>query len=278
MEGMLLDDLPDITIEERRVRNFIQFVKRNGRDIGQGKCRRLQERLLELKHTTGPDLIVVQLLDDDGRLKGVLWVTSEQQRAFVDCGADIQIHDNTYNLDQLGYKLGVFSTICKEGHNVPVGQCFIIDEESSSYEWQLRSWLYAHGGLAPLVVITDADPVVVSVVALVFLLAHHIRCMYHLIANIFKNCKGDVGGAISQLVVDFITVSKTRSEEAFNARWVYSSTLSPAHSTCLQSTHLFHSVSLQYPSVASRTSVMCVFYNPSAYTPIINRQNGVYAL
>eukprot|EP00873_Tetraselmis_striata_P003278 jgi/Tetstr1/423542/TSEL_014215.t1 len=148
-----------------------------------------------------------------------MWVTGEQRRAWIACGSDILIHDNTYNLDQLGYKLGVFSAICKEGRTIPVGQCFIIDEESDSYAWQLRMWFKAHDNIAPLVIITDADPAVVAVVADVFPHAYHIWCLYHLIANIFKNCRSAVGGAIGQLVVDFITTSKTQTEVAFRARW-----------------------------------------------------------
>eukprot|EP00873_Tetraselmis_striata_P014262 jgi/Tetstr1/434526/TSEL_023618.t1 len=215
---MLVADFPGETIEETQVRNVMRNVKGSGAPTT-GQCRRLLERLLEEQHLKDPDLVVIQLLDDEDRLKGVLWVTGEQRRAWIACGSDILIHDNTYNLDQLGYKLGVFSAICKEGRTIPVGQCFIIDEESDSYAWQLRMWFEAHDNIAPLVIITDADPAVVAVVADVFPHAYHIWCLYHLIANIFKNCRSAVGGAIGQLVVDFITTSKTQTEVAFRARW-----------------------------------------------------------
>ena len=146
-------------------------------------------------------------------------MTGEQKEVWAGSGADILIHDNTYNLDRLGYKLGVFSGISKEGVTVPVGTCFIIDEESESYEWQLKSFVAAHSDLAPLVIITDADPAVSAVVNAVFPDATHIWCLYHLIANIFRNCRAAVGGAIGRLIVDFIIVSKTQTEEAFRARY-----------------------------------------------------------
>jgi hypothetical protein len=79
-------------------------------------------------------------------------------------------------------------------------------------------WLAAHDNFAPLVIITTADPAVVCVVADVFPNASHIWSLYHLIAIIFKNCRGAVRGAIGQLVVDFLTVSKTMTKEAFHAR------------------------------------------------------------
>ena len=220
MERLLAGDFPDLIIDERQVRNFMSELRvARSADGGPGQCRRLLERLLEKQHTEDPDLSITQLLDDDDRLKGVLWVTGEQKEVWAGSGADILIHDNTYNLDRLGYKLGVFSGISKEGVTVPVGTCFIIDEESESYEWQLKSFVAAHSDLAPLVIITDADPAVSAVVNAVFPDATHIWCLYHLIANIFRNCRAAVGGAIGRLIVDFIIVSKTQTEEAFRARY-----------------------------------------------------------
>jgi hypothetical protein len=174
--------------------------------------------MLEQQHNQDPGMVMHQLLDDEERLKGVLRVTGEQRGAWIECGSDILIHDNTYNMDHLGYKLAVFSGICKEGRTIPIGQCFVIDEESGSYNWQLRMWLAAHDNFAPLVIITYADPAVVCVVADVFPNASHIWSLYHLIANIFKNCRGVVDGALGQLVVNFLTVSKTITNEAFHAR------------------------------------------------------------
>lgn len=216
MERMLLADFPGVLVDERQVRNFMASLKVNRVETAQ--CRQLLERLFERQHHEDPGVVITQCLDDEDRMKGVIWVTNEQKQAWLDSGAGIIIHDNTYNLDELGYKLGVFSGISKEGSTVPLGQCFIIDEESGSYEWQLRSFLKAHGDFAPALIITDCDPAVVSVVATVFPNAIHIWCLYHLITNIFRNCKGSVGGAIGQLIVDFITVSKTITKTAFLAR------------------------------------------------------------
>eukprot|EP00873_Tetraselmis_striata_P001195 jgi/Tetstr1/421459/TSEL_012408.t1 len=159
------------------------------------------------------------LLDDQDRLKGVLWVSGEQRRDWIECGADVLIHDNTYNMDNLGYKLGVFSGISKEGLTFPVGTCFIVDEETCSYEWQFSTWLACQNGVAPTAVITDADPAVNCVVNTVFPEATHIWCRYHLMVNIFKNCRATVGGAIGRLINDWITVSKTQTRTAFTTRW-----------------------------------------------------------
>ena len=142
----------------------------------------------------------------------------EQRRAWLDCGFDVPIHDYTYNLDDLGYKLGVFNGISKEGITIPVGQCFVIDEESGSYEWQFKSWLGAHDDVSPMLVITDSDPALATVVVVVFPDAVHMWCLWHMLQNIFKNCRGSIGAKIPQLLVDFMCVAKTITEEAFQGR------------------------------------------------------------
>ena len=46
--------------------------------------------------------------------------------------------------------MGVFNGISKEGVTIPVGLCFVIDEESGSYEWQFKRWLGAHDDVSLL--------------------------------------------------------------------------------------------------------------------------------
>jgi len=131
-----------------------------------GQCRGLLEELLFVKFSKYPDMQIQQLLGDEDCLKGVLWVMGEQRRAWMElCGNGFVIHDNTYNVDNLGYNLGHFSGISQEGVTIPLGQCFILNKESESHEWQFRRWLEAHDGVAPILVITDSDPAVACVVA-----------------------------------------------------------------------------------------------------------------
>ena len=216
VSNLLAIDFPGVVLEEQQVRNAISASRPT--DVHNGQGRRLLQALFTDQHTSDPDLMIKTLLDNDDRLKGVLWVTGEQRQAWLHNGADIMIHDNTYNLDELGYKLGVFNGISKEGKTVALGQCFIIDEESTSYEWQLRSWLECHDGLAPLLVITDSDPAVGCVVGVTFPDALHMWCLWHILQNVFKNCRGTVGGRIGQLLSDLICVAHTITEKAFHAR------------------------------------------------------------
>ena len=216
IEHLLVNEFPHVLIEERQLRNAIAAVRVKA--DGQGQCRRLLEKLLTTQHTQDPDMSISQMLDDDDHLLGVLWVTGEEKRAWLECGSDILIHDNTYNLDELGYKLGVFSGVSQRGTTIPLGTCFILDEEMSAYEWQLGEWLKAMGDLQPTLVITDSDPAVVAVLGAVFPDALHMWCLWHMLRNIFKNCKGRVGGAIGKLLSDFMKVAATNTETAFLAR------------------------------------------------------------
>ena len=216
IEHLLVNDFPDVLIEDRQLRNAIASVRVQA--DSQGQCRRLLEKLLTTKHTKDPDLTICQRLDDDDHLLGVLWVTGEEKRAWLECGSDVLIHDNTYNLDELGYKLGVFSGVSQRGTTIPLGTCFIIDEEMNAYEWQLSEWVKAMGDLHPTLVITDSDPAVVAVLGAVFPESRHMWCLWHMLRNIFKNCKGKVGGAIGKLLSDFMKIAATNTETAFLAR------------------------------------------------------------
>jgi hypothetical protein len=76
---MLLVDFPDVTIEESQIRNVMRDVKDN-RNVAVGQCRCLLERLLEQQHNQDSGMVIHnKLLDDEDRLKGVLWVTGEQR-------------------------------------------------------------------------------------------------------------------------------------------------------------------------------------------------------
>jgi hypothetical protein len=96
--GHVVGHFSDVTIEESQIRNVMRKVKGN-RSVAVGQCRCLLKRLLEQQHNQDPGMIIHQLQDDEDRLKGVLWVSGEQRGAWIECGSDILIHDNTYNMD-----------------------------------------------------------------------------------------------------------------------------------------------------------------------------------
>ena len=120
IQNLLAKEFPELLIEDKQLYNEVGAVRPKA--DRQGQCRRLLEILLRKQHNEDPGLKIHQLLDSEDRMKGVLWVTGEQRRAWLECGSDVLIHDNTYNVDQLGYKLGVFSGISKQAATVPLGR------------------------------------------------------------------------------------------------------------------------------------------------------------
>ena len=81
---MLLVDFPSIVVDDQQVRNCIAGLKTKAESGGH--CRRLLERLLKRRHSEDPELSIEQLLDDQDRLRGVLWVTGHQRHAWVSVG------------------------------------------------------------------------------------------------------------------------------------------------------------------------------------------------
>lgn len=205
--------IKNISVESLQVRNHMGTL--NVKE-GEGQCRRLLQKLIARQQEDN-QMFVRAAINDDDKMDGVLWVTGQQRQAWMEV-ADVLIHDNTYNLDRLGYKLGVFSGINKEGSTVPLGVCLVIDEGFDSYKWQMETWLEAMDGVAPSLVITDADPAVMPTVASAFPDALHMWCLWHMLKNIFSHCRSTVGGAVPKLITDFITVSKTIGMCAFLSR------------------------------------------------------------
>jgi hypothetical protein len=74
-------------------------------------------------------------------------------------------------------------------------------------------------GVQPLAVLTDSDPAVITAVPVVFCMAVHILCFWHILHNLFKNLRGKLGGQFSAFVRDFISVQRTCGAVACERRW-----------------------------------------------------------
>ena len=72
-------------------------------------CRSLLERLI-LEQRADPEMYVDYKINEDNELVALLWITADQRRSWLS-HPDILIHDNTYDLDNMGFKLGNFNEI-----------------------------------------------------------------------------------------------------------------------------------------------------------------------
>lgn len=171
--GLLTKEFPDLISSERQIRNCMNQYKTS---VGDFCCRALLEVLLT-EQAADPDFSVAYKLDEDNVLTGVLWVTPQQKREWLST-PDIMMHDNTYNLDDQGYKLGNFNGIDCEGRTIDLGCAFILDETACDYEWQFSTWQKFMHGVEPTIVGTDSDPAATIAAEAIFPNAFYFWCIW----------------------------------------------------------------------------------------------------
>ena len=182
--GLLQSDFPDLVTSERQVRNVMNKFQRGSTEHN---CRSLLQKLI-LQQRNDPDFYVDYKLNEDNEMVGLLWITAEQRRAWL-AHPDIMIHDNTYDLDNMGFKLGNFNGIDEAGRTIDLGTSLILDETTFSYEWQFSSWLQGMHDVPPTVIGSDADPAAAIAIIGVFPTSLYFWCMWHIMQNVNKNLK-----------------------------------------------------------------------------------------
>lgn len=212
--GMLANDFPSLVTSERQVRNAMLKHKQGVHSLC---CRALLEVLLT-ESAKDPDFFVAYKLDDDNVLTGVLWITPDQRKAWLET-PDILIHDNTYELDDQGFKLGNFNGIDKIGRTIDLGTAFVLDEDSCTYEWQFETWKAAMFTVMPTVFGSDADPAASLAAEASFPGVPYFWCKWHINQNLFKNLQGKLGGLMPKFLTDFEAVAATLGEACFMHRW-----------------------------------------------------------
>jgi hypothetical protein len=104
--GLLASDFPDVVTSEKQVRNVMGKFQRKKTEL---TCRSLLERLI-LEQRADLEMYVDYKINEDNELVALLWITADQRRSWLS-HPDILIHDNTYDLDNMGFKLGNFNGI-----------------------------------------------------------------------------------------------------------------------------------------------------------------------
>ena len=73
-------------------------------------------------------------------------------------------------------------------------------------------------GVAPMVFVTDADPVMDSAVKQVYKNTYSLHCIFHINQNLPKNLKEILDNAYDQFVKDFYLCHNTLDEMLFESR------------------------------------------------------------
>ncbi|XP_031248146.1 protein FAR1-RELATED SEQUENCE 5-like [Pistacia vera] len=156
-------------------------------------------------------------LDEEGRLKNVLWVDARSRAAFKEFG-DVVTFDTTYLTNKYDMPFGAFVGVDHHGHSILLGCGLISNEDTKTFVWLFQSWLACMLNCAPKAIITDQDKAMQNAIEIVFPGTRHRWCLWHIMKKLPEKLRGysqyeQIKFSLQNAVYDSLTC------EEFEERW-----------------------------------------------------------
>ncbi|XP_021767771.1 protein FAR-RED IMPAIRED RESPONSE 1-like [Chenopodium quinoa] len=96
-------------------------------------------------------------VDEEGRLKDVLWVDARSRVAYEEFG-DVVVFDSTYLTNEYKLPFCNFVGVNHHGQTILFGCALVTRENAETFEWVFSNWLRCMGDTEPIGILTDQDP------------------------------------------------------------------------------------------------------------------------
>ncbi|XP_021736782.1 protein FAR1-RELATED SEQUENCE 8-like [Chenopodium quinoa] len=159
----------------------------------------------------------VHRLDEEGRLKDVLWVDARSIAAYEDFG-DVVCFDATYLTNEYELPFCNFVGVNHHGQSLLLGCALISREDSDTFRWIFRQWLSCMGNKAPEAILTDQAPAMRKPLAEVMPNTRHRWCIWHILKKFpekLGKCElyNDFKNPLKNVIYDSLTIDE------FQTRW-----------------------------------------------------------
>ncbi|XP_021773585.1 protein FAR-RED IMPAIRED RESPONSE 1-like [Chenopodium quinoa] len=124
-----------------------------------------------------------QRLDEEGRLKDVLWVDARSRVAYEDFG-DAVCFDATYLTNEYELPFANFVGVNHHGQSLLLGCALVSHEDCNTFAWIFRQWLACMNNRAPKAILTDQVAAMRRPLAEVMLNTVHRWCIWHIMSKI----------------------------------------------------------------------------------------------
>ncbi|KAK1588204.1 hypothetical protein Q3G72_020919 [Acer saccharum] len=156
-------------------------------------------------------------LDEDGRLKNVLWVDARSRNAYKEFG-DVITFDSTYLTNKYDMPFATFVGLNHHGQSILLGCGLVSNEDTKTYIWLFQSWLACMLGCPPKSIITDQDKAMKNAIEVVFPSTWHRWCLWHIMKKLPEKLRGykeyeQIKFTLKNIVYNSIT------PEEFEERW-----------------------------------------------------------
>ncbi|GMH15913.1 hypothetical protein Nepgr_017754 [Nepenthes gracilis] len=159
----------NINSSAREVRSFSNHS--NQLNLKKGDTQAIYNYLCRMQ-LSNPNFFYLMDFNNEGHLKGVLWVDARSKAA---CGyfGDVIFFDNTYLANKYEIPLVAFVGVNHHGQSVLLGCGLLACETTESYIWLFKAWLTCMSGRTPQTVITDRCSALQVAIAEAFPRSHH---------------------------------------------------------------------------------------------------------
>ena len=136
------------------------------------------------------------LSDEEGSIANAFFVFKNAVRTFSD-GSRPVLFDTKHGSNRYGLRLGIFSTVGRDGSTILLGASLLAHEDQQSFEWAFNEFRKAFG-THPHCIFTDGDKAMAAAIRSTWPETKHFLCTWHLSQTIIKNTKGDHAGVHPQ--------------------------------------------------------------------------------
>ncbi|XP_074327058.1 protein FAR1-RELATED SEQUENCE 5-like [Apium graveolens] len=152
--GKMHEGEEQVGFHVQHLRNIVRDFRKD--NLGVNDVQAGLDLLHRLEEESGGNFFIRTLIDEEGRLKCLLWVDPRSLLAYKNFG-DVVAFDTTYRTNRYVMPFVPFTGVNHHYQSVLFGFALMRDELKTTFEWVLGTWLEAVEGKAPLAIITDQD-------------------------------------------------------------------------------------------------------------------------
>ncbi|KAL2899783.1 Protein FAR-RED IMPAIRED RESPONSE 1 [Bienertia sinuspersici] len=164
-------------VSERQLRNAVDKERRL--KIMEGDAKAMAAYFHRMS-TDNQNFFHLHRLDNDERMKDVIWVYARSRAAYIEFG-DVVCFDSTYLTKRYLLPLANFVGADHHGQSVLLGCALISHEDAETFEWVFTNWISYMGGKAPSGILTDQDATMKKAIAKVMPNTRHRWCLWHIL-------------------------------------------------------------------------------------------------
>ncbi|XP_021747636.1 protein FAR1-RELATED SEQUENCE 6-like [Chenopodium quinoa] len=122
-------------------------------------------------------------LDDDGRLKDVIWADGRSRAAYEEFG-DVVCFDATYSTNVYDFPFLNFVGVNHHGQSILLGCALVTNEDCDTYNLVFKQWLECMNDVAPKAILTDQAAAMRRSLEEVMPNTRHRWCIWHIMRKI----------------------------------------------------------------------------------------------